>query len=180
MALAPGTHSLGPDNATLWIRTKRTGAAAKAGHDLLIEVTAWSATIEAGEQSEQTRMELTADSRSLKVLEGTGGLTSLGDDDKAGIAETINKDVLKGCVIAFQSTSVQGEDQLTVQGELELGGHRALVTFELSTAAGRLTGAAVVKQTAHGIKPYSALFGTLKVADDVTVEIDARLPHDPG
>jgi hypothetical protein len=29
-----------------------------------------------------------------------------------------------------------------------------------------------VTQSAFGIKPYSALFGALKVADDVTVLID--------
>ena len=39
---------------------------------------------------------------------------------------------------------------------------------------GRLTGEATVKQTDFGIKPYSALFGTLKVADEVEIEIDAK------
>jgi Flp pilus assembly protein TadB len=36
-----------------------------------------------------------------------------------------------------------------------------------------LRGAAVVKQTDWGMKPYSALFGALKVADEVEVAIDA-------
>jgi hypothetical protein len=40
-----------------------------------------------------------------------------------------------------------------------------------------VTGTAVVKQTDFGIKPYTALFGALKVADDVRVEIDAALPQ---
>ena len=40
-----------------------------------------------------------------------------------------------------------------------------------------MTGAAVVKQTEWGMKPYTALFGTLKVADEVRVEIDAGLPQ---
>ncbi len=38
---------------------------------------------------------------------------------------------------------------------------------------GRLTGDATVKQSSFGIKPYSALFGALKVADDVRVAIEA-------
>ena len=33
----------------------------------------------------------------------------------------------------------------------------------------------MVKQTEWGMKPYTALFGALKVADEVRVEIDARL-----
>ena len=43
---------------------------------------------------------------------------------------------------------------------------------------GQMTGKATVKQTAFGIKPYSALFGTLKVADDVRIEIDAKADQD--
>ena len=35
----------------------------------------------------------------------------------------------------------------------------------------------MVKQTEWGMKPYTALFGTLKVADEVRVEIDAGLPQ---
>jgi len=31
-----------------------------------------------------------------------------------------------------------------------------------------------VTQSAFGMKPYSALFGALKVADDVEVEIDGK------
>ena len=55
MSIEPGTYTLGPENATLRIRTGRRGGAAKAGHDLLIEVTAWSATIERGRRTEPRR-----------------------------------------------------------------------------------------------------------------------------
>jgi hypothetical protein len=47
------------------------------------------------------------------------------------------------------------------------------VEFDLTSRDGRLTGEATVKQTAFGIKPYSALFGTLKVADEVRIGIQA-------
>ena len=162
-------HTFGPDNATLTVRTKRLGAASKAGHDLLIEVTSWSATLD--EQS----ITLTADPSSLRVLEGTGGMMTLGDDDKAGIAQTIDDEVLKRIPIEFRSTSVEpGPGRVT--GELELGGERRTVDFELASEAGRITGTVILKQTDWGMKPYSALFGTLKVADEVEVAIDARLP----
>ena len=42
---------------------------------------------------------------------------------------------------------------------------------------GRVAGTAVVKQTDFGMKPYSTLFGALKVADEVRVKIDAALPQ---
>ena len=40
------SQHFGPDNASLRIRTGRTGGAAKAGHDLLIEVESWQATLD--------------------------------------------------------------------------------------------------------------------------------------
>src|SRR5215207_4592222 len=128
------SHRFGPDNATLTVRTTRTGAASKAGHDLLIEVTSWSATLEPDADPALT---LTADSRSLRVLEGTGGIQALGDDDKAGIEKTIDDEVLEGTAIEFRSTKVElGADgnPETVEGELRLAGERHPVRFELAVA----------------------------------------------
>ena len=47
--------------------------------------------------------------------------------------------------------------------------------FDLAVDGDRLTGAVSLKQSDWGIKPYSALFGTLKVVDEVQVAIDAAL-----
>jgi polyisoprenoid-binding protein YceI len=175
MSVSDGGYVLGPDRGTLTVRTGRTGAAAKAGHNLVIEVTAWEATLDLGAAPAVT---LTADARSLHVREGHGGLQALGDDDKTGIRQTIDDDVLKGTTIAFRSTSVTAGDdgRLSVAGELELGGRRAPLTFDLALGDdGRLTGSATVKQSAWGIKPYSTLFGTLKVVDEVEVVVDADI-----
>ena len=75
----------GPTNGTLSVQTRRTGAAAKAGHDLLIHVTAWQATLEVGDDAARAASRSTADATSLRVREGTGGMQALGDDDKANI-----------------------------------------------------------------------------------------------
>jgi polyisoprenoid-binding protein YceI len=176
MAITAGSSKLGPENGTLSVRTKKAGAASKAGHNLLIEVTAWSGTLEVGEDGTPSSVELSVDSRSLKVVEGSGGMTSLGDDDKAGITETINEEVLKGTPIEFRSSRVDGSGPYTVSGELTLAGRDHPVSFELVAAGDRITASATVKQSDWGIKPYSALFGTLKVVDEVAVEIDAQLP----
>ncbi len=165
----------GPENARLTIRTGRKGAAAKAGHDLLIEVGSWQATLDSDAQPALT---LTADSRSFRVLEGTGGVKGLDDDDKASIAKTVDDEVLKGCAIEFRSSQLERRpDGLSIVGELTLGGRSAAAAFELHVRDGALAGNAVVKQTDFGIKPYTALFGALKVADEVTVGIEAKLDH---
>jgi polyisoprenoid-binding protein YceI len=167
------SQTFGPDNASLRIRTGRTGGAAKAGHDLLIEVGSWQATLDLEAQPALT---LSADSSSLRVLEGTGGIKGLSENDKADIKKTIDKEVLKGTPIEFRSNEVsEAGGGLSVSGELSMNGRQAPVTFNLARAEdGHLTGETKVTQSAFGIKPYSALFGALKVADDVTVLIDGK------
>jgi polyisoprenoid-binding protein YceI len=179
VSLQAGSYRLGPEDGTLSIRTGRTGAAAKAGHDLVIEVTAWEGTLRIGEDPAEASVELEADATSLHVREGTGGMQSLGEDDKANIRTTIHDDVLKGRTIAFRSTAVTGAgNRLEVQGELTLAETTRPLAFDLAVGdEGRLVGAAVVKQTDWGMKPYSTLFGALKVADEVRVEIDAVVPQ---
>jgi polyisoprenoid-binding protein YceI len=173
MAIQAGTYKLGPDNGSLHVETGRSGAAAKAGHDLIIDVQSWEATLEVGDSSS---LQLSADPTSLHVREGKGGLQALGDDDKADIRKTIDKDVLKQKAIAFQSSSVESTDGgLTVSGELEMGGQTNAITFDLSESDGTLSGDATVKQSDWKIKPYSALFGALKVNDEVKVVVEAKL-----
>jgi YceI-like protein len=168
--------TIGPQDGTLTVRTGRKGAASKAGHDLRLEVTKWQATLELGDSPSMT---LSADSRSLEVREGTGGVKSLDDDDKANIAQTIDDEVLKGGAIQFRSTGVAVDgERLSVHGDLTIGSKTQRIAFDLLHSGGRLAGSAVVNQPSWGIKPYSALFGTLKVADEVTVSIDARIKED--
>jgi polyisoprenoid-binding protein YceI len=174
-----GTHTLGPETATLTVRTGKKGAASKAGHNLRMQVGAWSARLALGEDGTGSELTLTADSRSFTVLEGTGGVKPLADDDKANIRQTIDDEVLKGGTIAFHSTTVTASpdaSRLSVQGELDLLGTPRPLRFDLTLGEdGRLSGTAVVKQTDWGMKPYSALFGALKVADEVEVTVEGRL-----
>ncbi len=171
-----GTHTLGPDNASLSVRTGRTGAASKAGHDLLIDVTSWQATLEVGESPAQASIALHADAASLRVREGTGGMQSLGDDDKASIQQTISEEVLKGTDIEFHSTEVQtGADGrlFHVAGELKLFGNARPIAFDLHVSDDRkLSASTILKQSDWGMKPYSTLFGALKVADEVEIVLE--------
>jgi polyisoprenoid-binding protein YceI len=93
------------------------------------------------------------------------------------IAKTINEEILKGAVVEFASSNVElREGSVGASGELELMGRRHPIAFTLSLdGTGRLTGATTLKQSDWGLKPYSTLFGTLKVADEVQIEIDANL-----
>jgi polyisoprenoid-binding protein YceI len=159
---------VGPDNASLHVLTYREGVAAKVGHDLVLEVTRWEATVEEGS------VELTADARSLEVREGRRGVKPLTDRDRDEIRRNIDEKVLRGQPIAFRSRAVRREDAaLTVEGDLSIGSATRPVTARLDVAGGRVTGTIPLTQSAFGIKPYRGLMGALKVRDEVELAIDA-------
>jgi polyisoprenoid-binding protein YceI len=87
--------------------------------------------------------------------------------------------VLKRQEIVFHSTRVRsaaGGGVLAVEGELALAGSRGPVAFDLALGDdGELSATAIVTQSRWGVKPYSALFGALKVLDDVEVVLDGHL-----
>lgn len=170
MTIEPGVHTYGPETATIRVETGRRGAAAKAGHDLVIEVTAWEAKLEIGPGGTPAGLTFTADPRSLRVREGRGGIQELKAEDIDEIEATIDREVLGGRPIAFSSTRLEPADQdrLRVAGALELAGQTHPLEFELELGTGETATADVtLKQSDWGIEPYSGLFGALKVADEV-------------
>jgi YceI-like domain len=179
MPIMPGTRELGPDNASLRIETRRGGAAAKAGHDLVIEVRSWQATLVIGEDPAASSLVLSADGGSMEVLQGTGGIMALTDEDRVEIKKTLEEEVLEPGPVEFRSTGVtptEDGQHLEVSGELEMNGKTHPLEFELDLGSeGGLSGTATVKQSDWGIEPYSGLFGTLKVRDEVEVTGRASL-----
>ncbi len=123
---------------------------------------------------------LTADPGSLQVIEGTGGVQALGEDDKVEIKQTIEDEVLGTQPIEFRSTAVEALDggRLRVSGELTMNGNTHPLDFVLEVGPeGQVSGRATVTQSEWGIKPYSGLFGTLKVRDEVEVVAEGSLPR---
>ena len=178
MAIQPGTYELGPQDGKLLVRTGKGGAASKAGHNLVIEVERWGATVQFADDPAQSVLELNADSTSFTVMEGTGGVKSLGDDDKEGIAQTINQEVLKGTPISLPVHRGASRRRRPAPRHRRSGAGQRRQSDRLRHH--RLRGRPGDRQRhgqadEWGMKPYSALFGTLKVADEVGVEIDAKL-----
>ena len=176
MALAPGIHRLGPENASLQVKTYREGMAAKVGHDLVIEVTRWDATVDLTAAT----VELNADARSLEVRDGVRGLKPLTDKDRSEIHKNIDDKVLKGQPIAFRSTAVRLSEAggpFVVDGQLTMAGKTRPVTAQLHVDAdGRVGGTIPLTQSDWGIKPYRGLMGALKVRDSLEIVLDAHLP----
>lgn len=166
------------------MRTSREGFGSRAGHDLAIEVTRWSADLTVGDDLTPAGLDVRADLRSLTVREGTGGVKPLTDRDRSEITVTARK-VLgadRNPEVTFHATGIErGSDGWQVTGELTLAGtHRPvrLQVSEVSPDRYRATGSIV--QSDFGIKPYSAFMGALKVRDAVEVEADADLAGGGG
>lgn len=181
MTSTNGSYRLGPDTGRLLVRTSRTGLGRKAGHDLTIEVTRWSAdavvdTAEPGLSS----VSVTAEVDSFEVREGLGGVKPLTDSDRAEIGKTIREKILHPAehpLITFTSNEVTGTSQaFTVRGDLTIMGRTQPVTINVAGEDGRLRGSATIAQTDWGIEPYSAFLGALRLADEVQVEFDLAAP----
>lgn len=179
MPLTTGNYRLGPDNASLQVKTYREGVAAKVGHDLVIEVTRWEATVEVGADPASSTVQLSADARSLEVREGVGGLKPLTDKDRGEIDKNIDGKVLGGQPISFRSRALRPADdgaRLTVEGDLTMAGSTRPVTAQLDVGAdGRVSGTIPLTQSDWDIKPYRGLMGALKVRDELEIVIDAGL-----
>ena len=103
-------------------------------------------------------------------------MQALGDDDKADIRKTIDKDVLKKKDISFARPASPPTATASRSAATSRWAARASrSTFTLTGDGGSINGSATVKQNDWGIKPYSALFGALKVNDEVTVEVEGSV-----
>ncbi len=91
MTVAPGRYRLGPDNGQLVIRTFREGLGARAGHDLVIDVTRWSGELTVNDDKSPAAIEAKIDMNSWIVREGNGGIKPLTDRDRREITTTARR-----------------------------------------------------------------------------------------
>ena len=169
MSIPEGSHTIGPSNGTLKVKTGREGAASKAGHDLTLGVNTWEATVEGGDSPSIT---LTADPSSIDVIEGHGGAKPLGDKEKADIKKSIDGKVLGSDQITFTSTEVTDSQ---AKGDLSIAGNSSQVAVPISVSGDKISGSVTLSQSDYGIKQFKALMGALKVKDEVTVEFEGSL-----
>lgn len=175
MSLQEGTHSIGPDNGSLRIRTGREGAVAKVGHDLVLEATRWEGTVEVGPSPSVT---LTVDPASIEVVQGSGGAKPLSDRDRRDIKKNILEKVLGSSHISFRSSDVRIDGgTIHVGGTATVAGGSGQISAPLQVGGdGTVRGTIALSQASFGIKQFKTFMGALKVADKVEVDVEARLP----
>jgi polyisoprenoid-binding protein YceI len=190
-----GTYELGPGAGRVLVKTGREGLAARAGHDLTMEITQWSArvTVPDADGGGIAAATLTAelDLGSLAVREGTGGAKPLSDRDRRDIQGQVRKILGDGAKASFTSSKVVpsssgspaagGSANGAIEGTLTLHGTSRPARLQVvSPAQGRYRGNVTVRQTDFGITPYSGFFGTLKLKNEVMVEFEVTIEDIPN
>jgi polyisoprenoid-binding protein YceI len=162
---------IGPRNGRLTVHTSRAGVVAQVGHDLTIEMTRWSGRLRLGAHPATSELTVTVDMGSMRIVDGTGGITPLSERDKHEILRNARRILSvdrypEGTFVAEEI----GED--SVDGTLSLLGtsHALRLTYWVDGERYRASGS--VRQSDYGIEPFRAFFGALRLADAVRVEAE--------
>jgi polyisoprenoid-binding protein YceI len=178
-----GEYRFGPDCGRLILKTTRAGLASKAGHDLTIEVTRWSAQTCVPDEDQgslaATTLSAEADLGSLTTREGTGGAVPLTQANRDEIDSTARR-ILAGrgnATATFKSSQIRVlPDGGEIEGTITLNDVARPLRLRLTEQGpGHYQGTGTIVQSAHGIKPYSAFLGTLKLQDEVKLEFQVDL-----
>jgi len=163
----------------LLVRTGVKGRAAQMGHRLTIVMRRWQAAVSwAG--GKPVTAELAVDTESLQVLRGEGGVKGLSGPEKVVVRANALRSLNAGRFpeIHFTTDTIEtGDDGYRLTGALEIHGKSRKHVIDLCTEdlgdSWRMSAQSTVRQSDYGVKPYSLLMGSVRVADDVTVSFTA-------
>lgn len=175
------------DASTLNVWTYKEGLLSKVAHDLCLRATEWRApaTLEGG----RIAVEVVVPVGGLRVQGQVkdGQVTPLKDKDQRDIeANLVGRDVLDAArfpEVRFTGgvDVPAGGGDARVDGQLTVHGSTQPVTLQVAVreAADRwvVSGEVRFRQTTFGVKPYSAMFGTLKVQDELRVSWELAYPR---
>jgi hypothetical protein len=162
------------NNAQCLVFTYKEGLLSAIAHDLKIQVTQFQIEVK-----DDLQIEAKFSTSSLKVVNaiqnGAENPSALSASDKGKIQQTILDDVLhssKFAEITFSSTSVKATgDTYQIEGKLTLHGQSKTISFSTKKEGDKQTAEVKLHQPDFGMKPYSAMLGTLKIKPDVLVKI---------
>jgi polyisoprenoid-binding protein YceI len=157
------------------------GLLAAVAHDLELCVTSLTIAVD----EERRAVDARFDATSLRVLQALRGgrplPDALGPSERAQIEATIVRDVLDATrfpEIRFTSSGVAEEPGgFRVTGTLALHGHERALALPVRADGDSFVAETVLHQPDFGIRPYTAMLGTLRVKPAVTVRVTMRRPR---
>jgi polyisoprenoid-binding protein YceI len=168
LSLAQTARPIDVANSTITVSAYKTGLFSFAGHDHTV-----SAPIASGTLDEARRtIEFTIQTKELMVLD-----PGESDKNRAEIRTTMLGDKLldaeKYPAITFRSTNVRQLTTATfdVRGDLTLHGTTRPIAMNVTRNGTKYVGVTKLKQTDFGMEPVSVAGGTVKVKDEVKIEV---------
>lgn len=169
-----------PADSVITVWTYKDGLLAKMAHDLCIRATRLRADVTL--EARRFTVDVAVPVRGLRVQGQVkdGRVMTLGEKDHQKIEDNLaGKDVLDANRypdVRFAGEGLvpeSGAGPLRVEGRLTIHGNAQPLTLDCELREVRdrwvVVGEARLRQTAFGVTPYSALFGALKVQDEVRV-----------
>jgi polyisoprenoid-binding protein YceI len=156
-------------NAQVLIYTYKEGLLSAIAHDLKLSVGKFEVSVEGAS------LQATFDAKSLTVVnamkDGADAAGTLSDKDKGEIEANIVKDVLdagKHPTIQFASSSIAASGgSWKVEGNLTIKSNTKPVSFHAERKGDQLVAELTIHQPDFGVKPYSAMLGTLKIKPEI-------------
>ncbi|MGB3603717.1 MAG: YceI family protein [Gordonia sp. (in: high G+C Gram-positive bacteria)] len=175
---SPSQILLGPEQGTFTLRTGVVGPAARTGHNLTIEFERWQATVDL-DGNVPTAVVLAVNVESLQVRSGEGGITPMTPPERALARVNALKSlkVTRFGDITFRASAITAtDDGYSLTGDLSICGKTRPHSVTVVVDGTQVSGESSLKQTDFGVKQYSLMMGALKVADEVTVALEATIP----
>ena len=176
---------VGPSNGELVVHTGVAGPAARVGHRLTIVMGDWRGVAVLDDEI-PVEVTLHVEVESLAVEHGEGGVKPLSDAEKAVARSNALRSLESSRYpsIDFQAAQVEPTSSgYQLIGRLTIHGVTKNWTVDLTVEEGsdewRLACDEEVRQTDFGVTPYALMFGSLKVADEVTVSFSALSTQRP-
>ncbi len=168
-------------NSTLHIQTRREGMLSPVGHDLRLRVGRFEVLWEPGSGAFSASFELST-VEVVAALDGEREVhDALSSRDKRKITDKTRDDVLQVGRYPYgradgTATLPPSDGAGSLEGTLELRGARRPVRGTVRPVAGQLEARVTIRTPDFGIKPVSALLGTLKVRPDVEIILRGPVP----
>jgi polyisoprenoid-binding protein YceI len=169
---------------------KKRGALSAFAHDHDVIARKFSGTVEWDpKKPERSSVEITVDVSQLDVLQG-----KMSESDRKKVQDAmLSSDILdakKFPEVSYKSGAVtvgekdkDGRLPLTINGKLKLHGVEKPAWLKVSVIEKdgglEVAGEHTVKQSDHGIEPYSTAFGAVGVEDDVQLSFKIMAKKEP-
>jgi hypothetical protein len=173
-AAAGERRAIDPGRSSVTVHAFKEGFLSAFAHDHTLRAPVASGWVDRSPGA--TGVEVHFETRALEVLD-----PELSASKRASVRETmLGPTVLdreRYPEIVFRSTSVvpHGDERFSVEGELALHGKTRTVRLDVSVKGDRFHGSVPILQSDFGITPVRIAGGTIRVRDELRVDLDIAL-----